>query len=492
MRRLREGVVTATCSARVYNSLRCSSTSQNITRPPSYRKPHQHHKPKHMLQEEFPNAGDAAGVGVRLFDYYKTAEMVNQLPTIQEKIDFVSPYERPWTAAEKTWRRDWHPSLMATRKAWALPRAPAYFDCLRYYQYITKTRVNEESLDDHYKDLVPPTDRFEKALSEALKNIMHSTRFDSEEERVNYIISTLIDEGLQSLAHNMPRLADYRIAYDSQNESFWIRSGFMFLYDFEELGKDEVHRKLHNAQKFIGDDRRKLGELAFVSRDKFAAHVRSVEQPSPLFSLESTETNKPIFSEDVDVTEDVLFSPKVMNLWPDEKPLWQTPGYFVDSGETHMFGRLAGKSLHDLNTRLETWNPDEDEREVIWFECAKAQAVSSLFTTLCAQAHTHGFTQYTDVTRPFSSQMILSDGQQFVFAVGQLNTLAINIECEGFENNRSNYCQVEKPMNLFDTYKDGEFYHYEEETVEGETKKSLVPGLNRHVLSRTLQMIMKD
>ncbi|KAK6049297.1 hypothetical protein COOONC_13198 [Cooperia oncophora] len=85
---------------------RCSSTNPaNVQRPAYYRKPHQHRKPLHMLQEEFPNAGDASGASVRLYDYYKTAEYVNQLPTIKEKIDFVSPYERPWTRAEKTWRR---------------------------------------------------------------------------------------------------------------------------------------------------------------------------------------------------------------------------------------------------------------------------------------------------------------------------------------------------------------------------------------------------
>ena len=109
-------------SGAVSLTVRASSSvahAANVTRPPYYRKPHRHHTPKHMLQEEFPvlilfvflllfifqNAGDASGAGIRLFDYYKTAEIVEKLPTIKEKIDFVSPYERPWTRAEKTWRR---------------------------------------------------------------------------------------------------------------------------------------------------------------------------------------------------------------------------------------------------------------------------------------------------------------------------------------------------------------------------------------------------
>ena len=43
-----------------------------------------------------------------------------------------------------------------------------------------------------------------------------------------------------------------------------------------------------------------------------------------------------------------------------------------------------------------------------------------------------GHTQYTEIQEPLTSQMILSDGIHFWFAVAQLNTLAINIEIEGF------------------------------------------------------------
>lgn len=57
------------------------------------------------FNSDFQNDSDATGSSVRLWDYYQTAEMVNQLPTVKEKIDFVNPYERPWTRAERVWRR---------------------------------------------------------------------------------------------------------------------------------------------------------------------------------------------------------------------------------------------------------------------------------------------------------------------------------------------------------------------------------------------------
>ncbi|VDM68948.1 unnamed protein product, partial [Strongylus vulgaris] len=174
---------------------------------------------------------------------------------------------------------------MSTRKAWALPLVPAYFDVLRYYQYLTKTRLVESTLDNYYSGLVPPTASYEKAAQECLRAILSSTRYDSEDQRVSAILASLIDEAIFSVAHNVPRLGDYRVAYDVQSECFWIRSGFMFLYDVKEIGSNEITRKIRKSPKFIGDDRRKLGELAFVSRDHLAVQLRSREPLAPLHSL---------------------------------------------------------------------------------------------------------------------------------------------------------------------------------------------------------------
>ncbi|KIH62062.1 enoyl-CoA hydratase/isomerase family protein [Ancylostoma duodenale] len=58
---------------------------------------------------------------------------------------------------------------MSARKAWALPLVPAYFDVLKYYQYLTKTRLVESSLDTYYSGLVPPTASYE--LSHSLRDL---------------------------------------------------------------------------------------------------------------------------------------------------------------------------------------------------------------------------------------------------------------------------------------------------------------------------------
>uniref|UniRef100_A0A8R1HHE2 Uncharacterized protein n=1 Tax=Caenorhabditis japonica TaxID=281687 RepID=A0A8R1HHE2_CAEJA len=478
-----------------------TANASSTYRPPYYRKVHKHHEPKHMLQEEFINAGDASGAGVRLFDYYKTAEIVNSMPTIAEKIDAVSPYERPWTRAEKTWRRDWHPSLMATRKAWGIPATPAHFDTLDYYKYLTKTRVENASLDEYYHGLRPPI----ADLQNKFQNTLNSTNFgngdSSNDESTQKLLGFLLDEAMGGIAHNVARLSDHRVAYDVESEAFWIRSGFMFLYDEQEIGTRDIKRRLHNFPKFIGDDRRKLGELAFVHRDKLASQVRSREPITPMHPLDSEDALLPVFDDSVNL-EDLLYSPKVYNLWPDESPLWQCPGYHADSGETHLYGVLGVKSLRSLRKRVAYWMGRDNEQDLESSdECkqmlddgARSQAIISMFTTLCAQAHNHGFTQFNDVTRPFTSQMILSDGINFYFAVGQLNTLAINVQCDGFVNPRTNYIRIDGPHRLFDSYQDGKYSTVQEVSVNAEkkTQKKVSEGLNEKVLERVTQMLMKQ
>uniref|UniRef100_A0A914S726 Uncharacterized protein n=1 Tax=Parascaris equorum TaxID=6256 RepID=A0A914S726_PAREQ len=105
---------------------------------------------------------------------------------------------------------------------------------------------------------------------------------------------------------------------------------------YEKKGLDEKLPKIDHRydKKFIGDDRRKLGELAFVLRDQLAAHVRSKQPIRPLFPFSNeSELNAPAFDTSVNVKEDVVYSPKVFNMWPDGEPLWQCPGFEPDSGE---------------------------------------------------------------------------------------------------------------------------------------------------------------
>ncbi|GMS82929.1 hypothetical protein PENTCL1PPCAC_5104, partial [Pristionchus entomophagus] len=445
-------------------------------KPAFNRKVHRIHESKHMLQDEFLNEGDL-GDSARLYDYKRTGEIAASLSNIAERIAFVSPFERPWTAAERTWRREWHPALVAPRKAWALPTVPAHFDVLNFYKYITKTHVDHSSLDSLYEGLNFATNTLEELTIASLRANLESTAFDSEADRISAILGALLDDAVLDRVHVKPELADQRISYKSKSEAFWVRGGFSFLYDQQTIGEEEIKHKIWNNQKYTGDDRRKLGELAFVHRDELAASIRSKEGSKPL--LGGSESNDE-FWVDEDAIKDALYSPRVFNMWPDADPLWQCPGYFVESTESHQHTPLAVKSLAGLPEKIKDhWRMRDDEAEKTAIECATAQAVATAFANLTATAHTQGFTQYNDVTTPLSTQLVLSDGRNFYFAVAQLNTLAINVELKDFPNPRHNSLRIEGPFPLYDTIEDGKFIHDGKE------------GLNKSVLARVLHMVSK-
>uniref|UniRef100_A0A914YY21 Uncharacterized protein n=1 Tax=Panagrolaimus superbus TaxID=310955 RepID=A0A914YY21_9BILA len=445
---------------------------------------------QNMVHKEFLNEGDINGMGARLTDYYKMGDMVRQLKTPLERIEFVSPYERPWKRYERKWHRVFHPALGSPRKAWNINAVPKYFNSLDFYKYITKTRLitTPKSFDNYYTGLVPPTQNFEKRVNESLLSFFNGNEPTDEKSVTEFLRTTLNDAEL-SIAHNNDSLRKYRASFNERCESFWIRGGFCHMYDQKKIWDDigEVYKGRRLGPRFIGDDRRRLGEVAFVMRDRIAAQLRSKTKLPVVASFNQAEfIEAPVF-EDTNLEEDVIFSPLIYNMSPDVEPLWQCPGYEPDSEEPFKFGRLGVKNVFELKSYFKSWKIPSDSEEYVQTlkDSYASTAISSLFNWLNGQAHCLGHTQYNDIEEPLVSQIILSDGKTFCFALGQLNTIAINVEMDGFLNRRSNFCLVDGPHNLYDEY-DSETQHYKHFNESGE----LVDGLNPHVLSRYLQMIM--
>ncbi|XP_061117846.1 39S ribosomal protein S30, mitochondrial [Conger conger] len=81
----------------------------------------------------------------------------------------------------------------------------------------------------------------------------------------------------------------------------------------------------------------------------------------------------------------------------------------------------------------------------------RANAIASLFAWTGAQAVYQGFWSHEDLTRPFVSQAIITDGQCFSFFCYQLNTLALNDS----DNPRKNLCWGTGSMRLYEAIQDG-------------------------------------
>ncbi|XP_072243593.1 large ribosomal subunit protein mL65 [Leuresthes tenuis] len=102
----------------------------------------------------------------------------------------------------------------------------------------------------------------------------------------------------------------------------------------------------------------------------------------------------------------------------------------------------------------------------------RANALASLFAWTGAQAMYQGFWSHEDVSRPFVSQAVISDGHFFSFFCYQLNTVALAVETDA-NNPRKNLLWGTESLRLYDSVQDGE-----------------VVGLNDGVIKLLVQFLM--
>ncbi|NWI09574.1 RT30 protein, partial [Crypturellus soui] len=102
----------------------------------------------------------------------------------------------------------------------------------------------------------------------------------------------------------------------------------------------------------------------------------------------------------------------------------------------------------------------EDQIEVTY----RANGIASLFAWTAAQAMYQGFWNEADVTRPFVSQAVVTDGKYFAFFCYQLNTLALTVET--IRNNpRKNICWGTESKPLYDVVEDGDVKGFNDEIL---------------------------
>ncbi|KAM5193229.1 large ribosomal subunit protein mL65 [Mantella aurantiaca] len=92
----------------------------------------------------------------------------------------------------------------------------------------------------------------------------------------------------------------------------------------------------------------------------------------------------------------------------------------------------------------------------------RANAIASLFAWTGAQAMYQGFWSQADVTRPFVSQGVISDGKYFSFFCYQLNTLALSVDADK-DPNRKNICWGTQSAPLYEAVEEGDIKGFNED-----------------------------
>ncbi|KAG8598876.1 hypothetical protein GDO81_002777 [Engystomops pustulosus] len=92
----------------------------------------------------------------------------------------------------------------------------------------------------------------------------------------------------------------------------------------------------------------------------------------------------------------------------------------------------------------------------------RANAIASLFAWTGAQAMYQGFWSRADVTRPFVSQAVISDGKYFSFFCYQLNTLALDVGTD-HDPNRKNICWGTESAPLYEAVENDDIKGFNDE-----------------------------
>ncbi|XP_043943136.1 39S ribosomal protein S30, mitochondrial-like [Protopterus annectens] len=157
----------------------------------------------------------------------------------------------------------------------------------------------------------------------------------------------------------------------------------------------------------------------------------------------------------------------VIKLEPDRLPLFKRQydnHIFIGTKVTDpcVYGHTQFHLISDRMHRGRLTKANlEDQIEVR----LRANAISSLFAWTGAQAMYQGFWSHEDVTRPFVSQCVITDGKYYSFFCYQLNTLALCVETD-CNNPRKNICWGTESMPLYDTVEENDVKGFNDDTLK--------------------------
>ncbi|XP_008149895.2 39S ribosomal protein S30, mitochondrial isoform X2 [Eptesicus fuscus] len=156
----------------------------------------------------------------------------------------------------------------------------------------------------------------------------------------------------------------------------------------------------------------------------------------------------------------------VMNCKPDKLPLFKRQyenAIFIGSktADPYCYGHTQFHLLPEKLKRERLLRQNcADQIEVVF----RANAMASLFAWTGAQAMYQGFWSEADVTRPFVSQAVITDGKYFSFFCYQLNTLALTAQADQ-NNSRKNICWGTQSKPLYETIEDNDVKGFNDDVL---------------------------
>ncbi|XP_061585566.1 39S ribosomal protein S30, mitochondrial [Cololabis saira] len=263
--------------------------------------------------------------------------------------------------------------------------------------------------------------------------------FRHQEQLVGPFLQNLVKELTHSLAQQNPLLRSCSLDVSPQVNFYW-RRGQRIIPKGHRRGREEPHR--------------------FQIDDQPHSQIRITQQLPQFAPLESSYAAE---------VPEVRYAPNMMPLFRRQyKNNIFTGAKMPDPacyGHTQ-FHLVPDRYHRDRFARLQ----QSEQVEVF----LRANALASLFAWTGAQAMYQGFWNHEDVSRPFTSQAVITDGHFFSFFCYQLNTVALSVETDA-NIPRKNLLWGTESQRLYDSVQDGE-----------------VVGLNDDVLKLLVQFLLNQ
>ncbi|XP_067888847.1 39S ribosomal protein S30, mitochondrial [Heterodontus francisci] len=249
------------------------------------------------------------------------------------------------------------------------------------------------------------------------------------EQTILPLIGNLVPRLISALVADNPLLGASSLDFEPEVNFYWLR------------GERTVPRGHRKGQ---------VDPIRFQIDDKPYCQIRVPEQLPEFVPLEHS------------VPEDV----PVIQIEPSRLPLFQRQydnNIFIGSKivDSSCYGHTQ---FHFASNKLSREklikNNLTDQIEVR----LRANGIASLFAWTGAQAMYQGFWSEADVTQPFVSQAVITDGIYFSFFCYQLNTLALTARTDQ-HNHRKNICWGTESMRLYEDIEGGSVKGFNDEVL---------------------------
>lgn len=369
---------------------------------------------------QYPPILDVSDEGLKRIHRQMWYDSVKAMPSVEQKLHEIAVQQ------------------LMDLKTFTLSSVPSTYNAADFHSYITRThfirglpkQLTDLSVDkelgevkDSLYDVV--LNFYCNCWNGSKKKMMHD--LSTENDAGPTLANNLILQCYKKLGLKNDYIIDSTIQQNPRIYSFWWHGG----YGKEE---DEEHEK----------------NLCFQFEDNASFCIRVKKPLLPILDL-----NHPLCS--TSEVSDYHFHPNVFHTPSSSiNKLASIPGFWPGDPCDFPFLLVENSAkLNSLTSKLEQYDINKIE---------DGCAVMSSFAWLNSLATYQGFTPFHDVTYPFVTHTILTNGQDWRFYVYQLNTVAFHNDVDN--KNRRNICWSSGNLRLFDTIEDSKVKGVNNEVFE--------------------------